>query len=178
MYNFIYEYTPFLEHKVPQLIHLNTLIARRGDTTARGVIVCHGANEQPTTFFFFSLSLNLTRKTKDRCVDGAAWPRCAVVVVLCTGAISIQIVSRRSPVCVVLLYFFFIFFQIPQFRNRTEEPGKGKHPSSLRSSTFIPPLSLSHRLERPSVNSSSAPPCPYCPTEVALWLQMGLLPLQ
>lgn len=30
MLNFICEYTPFLEHKVPQLIHLNTLIARGG----------------------------------------------------------------------------------------------------------------------------------------------------
>lgn len=56
MYNFIYEYTPFLEHKVPELIHLITLIAMGvggqgggwgeeewvggGGTTARGVSVC------------------------------------------------------------------------------------------------------------------------------------------
>lgn len=67
--NFRYEYTPFLEHKVPELIHLITLIARGmggwGEDWGRGV--CEWATDHLFFSFFvifFTLQLELLNNNK------------------------------------------------------------------------------------------------------------------
>lgn len=102
---------------MPQLIHLNTLIAR-GDTTARKVIECCGANKQPTTL--------PDLPSTDRCVDGAAWPRCAVL--LCTGAI----IYTDSLLCPVSVHLFF-FLQSHSSKTGNNKWVLRKYPFLLKS---------------------------------------------
>lgn len=84
------------KHKVPQLIHFNTVIARVGYHSEGS----DGASQHDQPLLY------LTSHQGDRCVDGAAQPRCCHVISLCTEAVAYRQSFKNQLVLVCFVLFF------------------------------------------------------------------------
>lgn len=118
---FIYEYTPFLEHKVPQLIHLNTYCeegyhSKESDRVSRRSLA--------TSHRY------LTRHRKTDVWTEPAWPRCAVLSYLQEQCLYRFL--RTCPVC-------FPFFSPPFLHSAGKQKDKIKSSeNSVCSSCSLP----------------------------------------